>query len=188
MKRWITVILIVLMVMVLCACAKADKLTQVVSANLTALTREKTPAAGSPSPAALETEKLTQAAASLLTYPEAVKLLGEPDQEDLYGNETDIVYNKYAFYGLSGRLAIGFVHVASEPHRVNDIMNYFEYHARGDTTELKAAADKITADYDELFGPHKSIGNDGIFWKNELRIEIGLYVDDTELALGWGNF
>ena len=158
MKKWGTLALTLLLLIAFCACSGSGS-----------------------------KEKIVEVFTTNPTYPEAVKILGEPDEEHLYTNTTDISYEKYSFYGLEGELSLGFVHSTDNNTRSNDPIDWLEWSYQGDMDQIMEVSNKVIADFDKMFGDHKMEDGDTLIWKNDQRIEILLFVEGEFLAIGYGN-
>ena len=143
MRRCVIIVFVVIMVIALCACGGNGK-----------------------------KDKLTQVISSNPTYYETVKMLGEPNKEEISPDRTIILYNNYVFYGLSGELSVSFNHSGSEEKRANDDMSRLLLNCYGEAQEIEKTVSSIITDYDKFFGEHVVDSNGSICWRNEQRLKI----------------
>ena len=120
-------------------------------------------------------------------YRDAVKLLGEPDEERSNSREAHIAYEQYAFCGLAGALSVGFRPDGSTTRAAFFGMDYARWSAQGSEADIQQAVAEITAEFDRTFGAHKT-GDEGLIWRNENRVKISVYAtkDAIEIAFGCG--
>ena len=120
-------------------------------------------------------------------YRDAVKLLGEPDEERSGSREAYIAYGQYAFCGLAGALSVGFRPDGSTTRAAFFGMDYVRWSAQGGEAEIQQSVAEITAEFDRTFGAHKT-DDEGLIWRNENRVKIIVYAtkDAIEIAFGCG--
>ena len=120
-------------------------------------------------------------------YRDAVKLLGEPDEERSSSREAYIAYKQHCFCGLAGTLTVGFRPDGSTTRAAFFGMDYARWSAQGGEAEIQQAVAEITAEFDRTFGAHKT-DDEGLIWRNENRVKIIVYAtkDAIEIAFGCG--